>query len=75
MERNSYVDEKTEARQCRLQELRNLNIFLDASSIEIFVNEGEEVFTARYFPYPGNNDVWISARKEIIMNVTSWTMA
>ncbi|MDI5788055.1 GH32 C-terminal domain-containing protein [Bacillus licheniformis] len=48
---------------------------LDASSIEIFVNEGEEVFTARYFPYPGNNDVWISARKEIIMNVTSWTMA
>ena len=75
LERNSYVDEKTEARQCRLQELRNLNIFLDASSIEIFVNEGEEVFTARYFPYPGNNDVWISARKEIIMNVTSWTMA
>ncbi|MFC1284147.1 sucrose-6-phosphate hydrolase [Bacillus paralicheniformis] len=74
LERNSYVDERTEARQCRLHELRDLNIFLDASSIEIFVNGGEEVFTARYFPYPGNNDVWIGARKEIIVNVTSWTL-
>ncbi|TWJ83937.1 hypothetical protein CHCC4186_4460 [Bacillus paralicheniformis] len=58
-----------------MHELRDLNIFLDASAIEIFVNGGEEVFTARYFPYPGNNDVWIGARKEIIVNVTSWTVA
>ncbi|KAA6474778.1 sucrose-6-phosphate hydrolase [Bacillus swezeyi] len=75
LERNSCVDESTEVRHCRLNELRDLNVFLDSSSIEIFVNGGEEVFSARYFPYPGNNHVWISARKDTIINVTSWTMS
>ncbi|MCY8023807.1 sucrose-6-phosphate hydrolase [Bacillus sonorensis] len=75
LERQSYVDERTEARHCRIAGLKDLNIFLDASSVEIFVNGGEEVFTARYFPSPGNNHVWISGRKEIIMNVSSWTIA
>ncbi|MEC3608031.1 sucrose-6-phosphate hydrolase [Bacillus glycinifermentans] len=75
LERNSYVDERTEARHCRVERLKDVNIFLDSSSIEVFVNGGEEVFTARYFPYPGNNRVSISVRKEIKAEVTSWTLA
>ncbi|MFN2744680.1 sucrose-6-phosphate hydrolase [Bacillus sp. z60-18] len=75
LERNSCVDGREESRHCSLNELRDLNVFLDSSSIEIFVNGGEEVFSARYFPYPGNNDVSISGRKETVMKVTSWTMS
>lgn len=32
-----------------IDELKNLQIFLDSSSIEIFVNSGEEVFTSRCY--------------------------
>ncbi|MDA7025313.1 sucrose-6-phosphate hydrolase [Bacillus sp. CLL-7-23] len=74
LERNSYLDERVESRHCKIGELKELDIFLDASSIEIFVNDGEEVFTARYFPYPGNNDVLVSSRKNLSLNMTSWTM-
>lgn len=30
--------------------LRQLHIFCDRSSIEIFINDGEAVMSARYFP-------------------------
>lgn len=31
-------------------QILKLNIFLDTSSVEIFVNDGEEVFTGRVYP-------------------------
>ncbi len=33
-----------------LESLEELRIFCDSSSIEIFVNGGEEVFTSRFYP-------------------------
>lgn len=36
-------------RSIKLERLENLNIFLDNSSIEIFINSGEEVFTSRCY--------------------------
>jgi beta-fructofuranosidase len=39
-------------RRCTLKrsQILKLNIFLDTSSVEIFVNDGEEVFTGRVYP-------------------------
>ena len=38
-------------REIRVDELRSLRIFMDTSLIEIYVNDGENVFTSRfYFP-------------------------
>lgn len=37
-------------RRVHLEELRSLRIFRDTSSVEIFINDGEEVFTSRFFP-------------------------
>ncbi len=37
-------------RSCKLENLNNLRIFVDTSSIEIFINDGEEVFTSRFYP-------------------------
>jgi beta-fructofuranosidase len=36
-------------RSVKLEKLESLNIFLDNSSIEIFINYGEEVFTSRCY--------------------------
>ncbi|CAM4510569.1 MAG: sucrose-6-phosphate hydrolase [Paenibacillus macerans] len=33
------------------------HLFVDASSVEIFVNDGEEVFTSRIFPDPGSTEI------------------
>ena len=32
---------------------RSVRVLADASSLEIFVNGGEAVFTTRYYPEPG----------------------
>lgn len=37
-------------RSCKLHNLKNLRAFIDTSSIEIFINDGEEVFTSRFYP-------------------------
>lgn len=36
-------------RSVRCDSLENLDIFMDTSSVEIFVNDGKEVFTSRFF--------------------------
>ena len=40
-------------RKVRIEKLRNLQIFVDTSSVEIFVNDGEEVFTSRIYSMEG----------------------
>ena len=45
-------------RKVIIEELRNIRVFMDTSSIEIFLNNGEEVFTSRVFP--GKDDLIIS---------------
>ncbi|SHJ68962.1 glycoside hydrolase family 32 protein [Tepidibacter formicigenes] len=39
-------------RRCRLEnsDILKLNIFMDTSSLEIFINNGEEVFSSRIYP-------------------------
>ena len=40
-------------RKVRLEKLEHLQIFADTSSLEIFVNHGEEVFTTRIYNHYG----------------------
>lgn len=39
-----------DVRRVRLDSLRNIRLLVDTSSIEVFLNDGEEVFTTRYYP-------------------------
>ena len=41
----------------KVDRLESLRIFVDKSSIEIFVNYGEEVFTSRMYCKGRNNDI------------------
>ena len=40
-------------RQIELKELEKIQLFMDKSSIEIFINDGEYVMTSRFFPKNG----------------------
>ncbi|MDP4114265.1 MAG: GH32 C-terminal domain-containing protein, partial [Bacillota bacterium] len=74
LERKSFDGKRTEARHCRIKDLHTVHMFLDASSVEIFINNGEEVFSARYFPFPGNHEVTASSTGKSEMNVGIWTL-
>ena len=38
------------SRSVKLDKLNNLRVLCDTSSLEIFINHGEEVFTTRFYP-------------------------
>ena len=50
--------------------LRHLRIFTDASSIEIFVNDGDAVFTSRVFPT--EQEHWFMIKGDVFPRL--WTM-
>ncbi|WP_026691660.1 glycoside hydrolase family 32 protein [Alteribacter aurantiacus] len=74
LERKNFADRLTEKRQCHLEELQSLRIFMDTSSLEIFVNGGEDVFTSRYFPEPTENRISFTSSEQTTLNVKKWEL-
>lgn len=62
-----------ETRTCIMPSVSILHIFIDHSSLEIFINEGEEVFTARYFPQ--QEDKSIIFHGEADFKVIKWDLS
>ncbi|MBT2690847.1 sucrose-6-phosphate hydrolase [Bacillus sp. ISL-47] len=59
----SFAEEFGTVRKCGLDaEKISFRIFVDVSSIEVFVNNGEEVFTGRIFPSETSNGIRVFAR-------------
>ncbi len=75
LERQSYVNGVVEKRQCQLERLYKLCIFIDTSSIEVFINEGEEVFTSRFYPSTDNHSIQFRASEKCHFTVTKWELA
>lgn len=51
-------EEYGEQRKCKINSHKfKFHLFVDSSSVEIFVNEGEEVFTSRIFPNVNSKDI------------------
>lgn len=57
VERDTFDKTEREQRAVELGCLDKLQIYLDHSSAEIFVNAGEEVFTCRFFPDAEDNEI------------------
>jgi beta-fructofuranosidase len=58
-----FAEEFGTVRKCTLDaEKISFRIFVDVSSIEVFVNDGEEVFTGRIFPSKNSNGIRVFAR-------------
>lgn len=75
MERKSFVNRATEARHCQIEQIDELRLFIDTSSVEMFVNGGEEVFTARYFPESRNRSIRFGAwRGSVLCHIKKWDL-
>ncbi|GAE37574.1 glycoside hydrolase family 32 protein [Halalkalibacter akibai] len=75
LDRVSFVDGQTvEERFCDLEQVKNLRIFLDTSSIELFVNDGEEVFTARIYPDHDQQNITFAAEKNVRVLLKAWKL-
>lgn len=61
-----------ERRSVDLDKLESVNIFIDNSAIEIYINSGEEVFTSRFYPETNCKSVEILCDKS---NNTIWTLS
>jgi beta-fructofuranosidase len=72
LQRRSLKTGALETRACKLSSVSKLHIFMDQSSLEIFINDGEEVFTARYFPNP--QDETIRFYGDAAFRLTKWNL-
>ncbi|WP_028273148.1 glycoside hydrolase family 32 protein [Atopococcus tabaci] len=64
VERTNWLTKESETRSVALNEaLTDMRIFLEASSLELFINGGREVFSLRYFTETENSELtWKSTR-------------
>jgi beta-fructofuranosidase len=67
-------DKKIEARHCELESLHKIHIYLDTSSVEIFLNGGEEVFSSRIFGDVTDESIVFSSKGDIRFNLKKWTL-
>lgn len=68
-------DGSMESRYCALNELRNIRVFKDTSSVEIFINDGEEVFTSRLFDCPNVYGIsFVSKGGKVTFSVKKWRL-
>lgn len=75
LSRTRLSDGKTsESRTCRVNDLFKLQIYLDTSSIEIFINDGEEVFTARIFPEPDDDSLSFAIEGMAKFGLSKWEL-
>lgn len=65
-----------ETRQCDMTGKNiTLHLFVDVSSVEIFVNDGEEVFTSRIFPDPSSDGIQFFAQQgKALLHATKWAL-
>lgn len=75
LKRKSLVNEEMEERAAAITALENLQVYLDTSSIEIFVNGGKDVFTARIFPDPANETIGFQAKGKVQFQLKKWDLA
>lgn len=70
-----FATEYGTERKCRYDGNNlKLQIFVDTSSIEIFVNDGEEVFTSRIFTKDESNGVSIFADDYVEIDINIWAI-
>ena len=50
------------------------HIFMDNSSLEVFVNDGEEVFTSRIFPSENSKGINVFSTGNVKVNITKWNI-
>lgn len=65
MTRNNWVNQKLEEKLLGLNELMNLEIWMDTSSIEVFINNGVKTLSSRFFTESEEVEIQIEGSKVI----------
>lgn len=60
-----------EERNVRIDSCTRVNVFVDVSCIEVYINGGEEVFTFRFYTKTGKSSLWVSGKS---CNVSMWEL-
>ncbi|WKA53191.1 glycoside hydrolase family 32 protein [Planococcus shixiaomingii] len=74
LKRKRFEDGKIESRSCFLDKLEDLHIYLDTSAIEIFVNGGQEVFTARFFAEDNEKEIIFTVNGHVDIDLEKWNL-
>ena len=65
-------------RRCQLEDRKTLklNVFMDRSSIEVFINDGEEVFSSRIYPDKNSTGIKFFAKggRVKVKNLIMWDL-
>lgn len=72
--RKSIKTNQQESRTIRLTEVEDLRIFVDTSSLEIFVNQGAFVFTSRLFAVLNKRDCYLEVDGQMNCSIRSWNL-
>src|SRR5699024_8392674 len=73
-QRENFKNSQKESRSCEVKQIRQLRLFIDKSSIEIFVNEGEEVFTSRYFITKADQYIYMKSNQDSNIRLQIWNL-
>ncbi|WJE15499.1 sucrose-6-phosphate hydrolase [Halobacillus sp. ACCC02827] len=66
---------KTEFRRVALEQgLKSMRLYVDHSSLEVFINEGEEVMTSRIFPQPEEEHILFTSLGESTFSIEQWKL-
>ncbi|KQU63695.1 sucrose-6-phosphate hydrolase [Bacillus sp. Leaf406] len=72
--RRRLDDGSTERRRVDVSRVQKLHLFLDHSSLELFLNDGEHVLTARYFPRVSDDSIIFHSKENVMFSVEAYTL-
>ncbi|WP_249315258.1 sucrose-6-phosphate hydrolase [Bacillus sp. FJAT-49711] len=74
LERKSFDENQLETRQCKIDKLEKIHMFLDRSSLEIFLNDGKTVFTSRFYEETAKNQCVIAVKGKLKFGWEIWSL-
>lgn len=72
--RHRLDDGSVERRRVDVSHVHQLHLFLDHSSLELFLNDGEHVFTARYFPDVSDDSIVLLPKQNVMFSVEAYSL-
>lgn len=71
IQRKHWSSEEYDEVRAEISVIKNIRVFLDQSTAEIFVNNGEKVFTFKAF---FTDDKWVEVESEKTIRIKIWRM-
>ncbi|MBP1917117.1 beta-fructofuranosidase [Lederbergia galactosidilyticus] len=74
LERQNFNHSKWEKRQCKIDKINNIHMYLDRTSLEIFLNDGQIVFSSRFYGENAKKQCSISVEGNTKFSWQNWSL-